>query len=239
MASDPSAFEDAFAQEYPLEKSPEDSGRGANPGDVVKRITGHSSYPWSDGRHDLVLRRPRLAGPMVTVEYLAHYNPAWGGLRYAHGDDSGFDLLAAVPNEIVLWPGQRLAVPNGVRMRLPEGYELQVRPRSGLALKYGITIVNAPGTVDNGYTGELKTILLNTDEHSQFTIKPGERIAQAVLAPVVQASFVTGVVSEVVPSGSRGDSGFGSSGMAPLVGGNVDESLITMNTAMRRAQKVF
>jgi len=123
---------------------------------------------------------------------------------------AGLDLLAAIPTDapVVLAPGKYTLVPTGLSIALPQGYEAQVRPRSGLAAKHGITVLNAPGTVDADYRGEIGVPLIN---HSDvpFTIRRGERIAQMVIAPVVQAEFVP---VSTLPETARGDGGFGSTG---------------------------
>lgn len=123
---------------------------------------------------------------------------------------AGLDLLAAVPEDkpVVLAPGDRALVPTGLAMALPAGYEAQVRPRSGLAVKHGVTVLNSPGTIDADYRGEIGVPLINHGREA-FTIKRGERIAQMVVAPVVQISFET--VGEL-PSSARGQGGFGSTG---------------------------
>ena len=124
---------------------------------------------------------------------------------------AGLDLLAAVPEgaPIILAPGKYTLVPTGLSIALPPGYEAQVRPRSGLAAKYGVTVLNAPGTVDADYRGEIGVPLIN---HSDvpFTIRRGERIAQMVIASVVQAALVP--VTTLSPT-ARGDGGFGSTGL--------------------------
>jgi len=126
---------------------------------------------------------------------------------YAHPGDAGADLVSA--ETLRLEPGQRALVGTGVRIALPEGYAAFVVPRSGLAAKHGITIVNAPGTVDAGYRGEIKVALLNTDAESAYDIARGDRIAQLIIMPVQQARFIP--VDEL-PDSSRGDGGFGSTG---------------------------
>lgn len=128
---------------------------------------------------------------------------------YAHVGDAGADLVAAIDAPVVLYPGCRVAVKTGVCCAVPEGFELQVRARSGLALNHGIGVLNAPGTVDAGFRGEIRVILINQDQWQPFTIKPGMRIAQAVLARVVRAVFVP--VDDLDDS-ERGAGGFGSSG---------------------------
>jgi dUTP pyrophosphatase len=127
---------------------------------------------------------------------------------YATPGAAGMDLLAAVTAPLVILPGGRALVPTGLRIALPHGHELQVRPRSGLALKHGITMPNTPGTVDEDYRGELQVIVMNAGTEP-FTIERGMRIAQAVVAPVVR-----GVWREVteLPGTARGEGGFGSTG---------------------------
>ena len=128
---------------------------------------------------------------------------------YATAGAAGMDLLAAVAEPLTLLPGARVLVPTGLAIALPPGYELQVLPRSGLALKHGIVLPNGPGTVDEDYRGELQVIVMNAGA-APFTIERGMRIAQAVLAPVVRARWHE--VATLPPSG-RGDGGFGSTGM--------------------------
>ncbi|MBO1076585.1 dUTP diphosphatase [Roseomonas marmotae] len=127
---------------------------------------------------------------------------------YATAGAAGFDLLAAVSSPLVVPPGGRALVPTGLCIALPAGYELQVRPRSGLALKHGIALPNSPGTVDEDYRGELGVILLNTGD-APFTVERGMRIAQGVVAPVVRAIWQE---VEVLPETARGAGGFGSTG---------------------------
>ena len=126
---------------------------------------------------------------------------------YAHPGDAGMDLKSA--EDAVVEPGARLLIHTGLVMALPEGYEAQVRPRSGLALKNGITVLNTPGTIDEGYRGEVGVILFNTGD-TAFKIAKGDRIAQMVIAPVTRAQIV-----EAADLGSteRGVGGFGSTGV--------------------------
>jgi len=126
---------------------------------------------------------------------------------YAHPGDAGADLTAA--EAVTLAPGQRAMVGTGVSVALPDGHVGFVVPRSGLAAKHGITIVNAPGAVDAGYRGEIKVILLNTDATATHEIQPGDRIAQLIVVPIVQARFVP---VETLPGSARGAGGFGSTG---------------------------
>ena len=126
--------------------------------------------------------------------------------RYASEDAVGLDVSAA--EELTLEPGQRHAVATGFAIEIPRGYEVQVRPRSGLALKHGITCLNTPGTIDSDYRGEVKVILINLGQEP-FEIRRGERIAQLVPAPVLRTDFVE--VGELEET-ARGSGGFGSTG---------------------------
>ena len=134
--------------------------------------------------------------------------------RYAHPGDAGADLLSS--EALVLRAGHRALVGTGVSIALPDGHAAFVVPRSGLAAKHGITVVNSPGTVDAGYRGEIKVTLLNTDLESDHQIEVGDKIAQLVVVPVVRAVFVP--VAEL-PESSRGAGGFGSTGYAHTTGG--------------------
>jgi len=127
--------------------------------------------------------------------------------EYAHPGDAGADLVAA--ETVTLAPGARSTVGTGVSIALPDGFAAFVVPRSGLAARHGITIVNSPGTVDAGYRGEIRVTLLNTDSSEPYTIAVGDRIAQLVIMPVVRATFIP---VETLPGSHRGASGFGSTG---------------------------
>ena len=126
---------------------------------------------------------------------------------YAHPGDAGADLCAAA--DVVLPPGGRATVGTGIAIAVPDGYAAFVHPRSGLASRHGITLVNAPGTVDAGYRGEVRVVLLNTDPAEPFTVRRGDRIAQLVVQPVTRAQFLD--AAELPPT-PRGDGGFGSTG---------------------------
>lgn len=128
---------------------------------------------------------------------------------YATAGAAGMDLLAAVTAPVTIPPGGRALIPTGLRLAIPAGYEIQVRPRSGLALKHGITLPNSPGTIDEDYRGELGVIILNAGTEP-FTVERGMRIAQAVLAPVVRGRWAE--VAEL-PETARGSGGFGSTGV--------------------------
>jgi dUTP pyrophosphatase len=127
---------------------------------------------------------------------------------YATDGAAGMDVLAAVEADLVLLPGAREAVPTGLRMAVPAGHEMQVRARSGLALREGLAVLNAPGTIDSDYRGEVKIILANLGATS-FTITRGMRIAQLVLAPYVRAAWAE---VEALDATDRGEGGFGSTG---------------------------
>ena len=147
--------------------------------------------------------------PVVDIVRLPH-NQDLPLPAYETAGAAGMDLRAAVPEKapLVLRPGARTAVPTGLAFALPEGFEAQVRPRSGLALKSGVTVANAPGTIDQDYRGELKVLLVNLGEED-FVIRRGDRVAQLVIAPVVQAAW-----REVgdLDATARGAGGFGSTG---------------------------
>lgn len=130
--------------------------------------------------------------------------------KYNYESDSGFDLHAT--EEIIVPPLGRALVPTGLKFDIPVGYEMQVRPKSGLALKEGLTVLNTPGTVDQGYDGEVKVIVFNTNQN-QYQIKKGQKIAQAVLCPVLAGRMIS--VTNVVELNAkeRGDNGFGSTGI--------------------------
>lgn len=151
---------------------------------------------------------PVSAGPSeINVEIL-RLRPEAALPRYMTGQAAGMDLEACLDGPLTLEPGARAQVPTGLAIALPEGWEAQVRPRSGLAFKYGVTVLNAPGTIDADYRGELKVLLVNLGD-APFVIASGERIAQLVIAPVARAVWreVT-----VLPESGRGDGGFGHTG---------------------------
>jgi len=128
---------------------------------------------------------------------------------YAKGGDAGADLTTTI--DFTLAPGERQLVPTGIAIALPDGYVALVHPRSGLAIKAGITLVNAPGTVDAGYRGEISCILINHDRFESISFKKGDRIAQLVIQKVERADFIE--LSEL-PGSGRGSGGFGSTGSA-------------------------
>jgi dUTP pyrophosphatase len=128
---------------------------------------------------------------------------------YATVGAAGADLKARIDVPVVIAPGKRAMIPTGIRVEIPIGYEVQIRPRSGLAAKNGVTVLNTPGTIDSDYRGEIAVILINLGDEP-FTVTRGMRIAQMVLAPVVQAEFVG---QEALGATSRGEGGFGHTGI--------------------------
>lgn len=149
---------------------------------------------------------------MLTLSFrrLAH-NPELPLPAYASEGAAGLDLCAAVPvsEPMILRPGARALIPTGFAMALPPGYEAQVRPRSGLALKHGITVLNSPGTIDSDYRGEIGVVLLNTGD-APFTITRGDRIAQMVIASICHARLQE---VDALAESQRGGGGFGSTGV--------------------------
>jgi dUTP pyrophosphatase len=126
---------------------------------------------------------------------------------YAHPGDAGADLVTAV--DLTLRPGERALVPTGIAMAVPEGYVALVHPRSGLAARHGLSIVNTPGTIDAGYRGEVKVLLVNHDPAEPIELRRGDRVAQLVFQRVEQAAFSE---VDVLPASARGDGGYGSTG---------------------------
>ncbi len=149
----------------------------------------------------------------VKVLTLEHFDSELPLPAYATAEAAGADIRASLPLDIrsqgmVIGPGERVLVPTGLAMEIPKGFEIQVRPRSGLSLKTDLLVVNSPGTIDSDYRGEVKIIIGNFGK-SAFTVEHGERMAQLVLAPVIQASFIVeGDLSQT----ERGSGGFGSTG---------------------------
>ena len=127
--------------------------------------------------------------------------------RYAKGGDAGADIVSRI--DFTISPGERALIPTGIAIALPDGYVALVHPRSGLAIKHGITMVNSPGTVDAGYRGELQIILINHDKSESVSFKRGDRIAQLVIQKVERADFIE---VEELPGSGRGSGGFGSTG---------------------------
>ena len=147
--------------------------------------------------------------PRVAVQRLAH-GADLPLPTYATPQSAGLDLMAAITGEVTLAPGARQLVPTGLAIALPVGFEAQVRPRSGLALKHGITVLNSPGTIDADYRGEVQVLLINHGTQP-FVIKRGDRIAQMIVAPVTQIAWHT---VETLNETERGAGGYGSTGIA-------------------------
>lgn len=153
---------------------------------------------------------PLYVGPEHIEVLLTASNQApEGTLRYAHPGDAGADLCAS--QAVTLNPFERALVPTGVAIALPPGYVALIHPRSGLAIKQGVTLINAPGTVDAGYRGEIKVPLINLDPVNTVHFEPGDRIAQLVIQRYVEASFVQ---VDQLPGSERSTQGFGSSGVS-------------------------
>lgn len=152
-----------------------------------------------------------MPDPIVSVQRLPHGAdlplPA-----YATAQSAGLDLMAAVSGEVTLAPGARQLIPTGLAIALPDGFEAQVRPRSGLALKHGVTVLNSPGTIDADYRGEVQVLLINHGA-APFVIRRGDRIAQMVVAPVTQIAWRA--VEQLDETG-RGTGGYGSTGIAAV-----------------------
>jgi len=151
------------------------------------------------------------SGPVTVelrVQRVRSGEPALPLPAYQTADAAGMDLLADVNGPVRLGPGDRALVPTGLAVEIPAGFEGQVRPRSGLALRHGLTLLNAPGTIDADYRGEIKVILINHGR-TAFVVKRGERIAQMVIAPMVQAALVP---VATLSATDRGAGGFGSTG---------------------------
>jgi dUTP pyrophosphatase len=152
-----------------------------------------------------------MPDPIVSVQRLSHGAdlplPA-----YATAQSAGLDLMAAISAEVTLAPGARQLIPTGLAIALPVGFEAQVRPRSGLALKHGITVLNSPGTIDADYRGEVQVLLINHGS-KPFAIRRGDRIAQMVVAPVTQIAWKQ---VEQLNETERGSGGYGSTGVAAV-----------------------
>jgi dUTP pyrophosphatase len=147
----------------------------------------------------------------VTPEVAVVRLPEGEGLplpAYMTHGAAGADVVAAVERDLVLAPGQRAVVPTGFALEVPPGYEVQIRPRSGLAAKHGVTCLNSPGTIDSDYRGPVGVVLVNLGQEP-FVVRRGERIAQLIVAPVVQADFRE---VEALAGSARGQGGFGSTG---------------------------
>lgn len=136
-------------------------------------------------------------------------NTPWNLPSYAKPGDSGMDLRANINEAIILGPLERKLIPSGIRLDIPEGYEIQIRPRSGMALKKGLSVLNTPATIDSNFTGEIGIIVVNLSKDA-ITIEPGERVAQMVCMKVEKIELEE--VSEITKETERGDAGYGSTG---------------------------
>jgi dUTP pyrophosphatase len=154
---------------------------------------------------------PKGHNPSVAVQRLPH-GADLPLPTYATVQSAGLDLMAAVSADITLAPGTRQLIPTGLAIALPAGFEAQVRPRSGLALKHGITVLNSPGTIDADYRGEVQVLLINHGQ-APFVVKRGDRIAQMVVAPVTQIAWT---IVEQLDQTERGSGGYGSTGIAAV-----------------------
>jgi dUTP pyrophosphatase len=143
----------------------------------------------------------------VDLEYISETGKE---LSYVYPSDSGFDLYSS--EEIILGPFGRALIPTGIKFNLPEGYEIQVRSKSGLAINQGLMVLNSPGTVDQGYTGEIKVIVFNTNNH-EVVITKGMKVAQCVIASCISGKFVNLIKVNEINTKDRNDNGFGSTGI--------------------------
>lgn len=171
---------------------------------VRGRAAHRAGVPGAISSADVSTTSPEGGRIPITVQRL---DPGLPLPQYAHPGDAGADLYTTT--DVVLAPGERATVPTGLAIALPEGYAAFVHPRSGLAARSGLTIVNAPGTVDAGYRGEIKVTLLNTDREAPVKLSRGDRIAQMVIQRVERAEFVE---ADALPESARGAGGFGSTG---------------------------
>lgn len=128
---------------------------------------------------------------------------------YSSSLASGADIKAYIDDDIIIEPGSTALIPTGIRLHIPEGYEGQIRPRSGLALKYAVTVLNTPGTIDSDYRGEIKIVLINHGK-TPYTVRRDDRIAQLVFSPIIQAEFIQ---KKELSASNRGRNGFGSTGI--------------------------
>jgi|TARA_B100001750_G_C15463334_1_gene575611 dUTP pyrophosphatase len=148
---------------------------------------------------------------MIPIKIMINRLPHGKGLllpKYSTKKSAGMDLSAAINSKITMTSGERALIPTGFSIAIPQGFEGQIRPRSGLSIKFGISVLNAPGTIDADYRGEIKVILINHDKEN-FVVKRGMRIAQLVISPNVQAIWE---VKKTLPRSARGKLGFGSTG---------------------------
>ena len=158
-------------------------------------------------QEDEKIRKKSFPSLPVKLKKLPHFR---GKLpEYKSEGASGFDIRACLEKDLILKPGERALIPTGLTFEIPPGFELQSRPRSGLALKQGLTLLNSPGTIDSDYRGEVKNLILNTGKET-VTIKDQDRVAQLVLCPVFRAKFIE---QDTLSETKRGGGGFGSTGV--------------------------
>jgi len=150
-----------------------------------------------------------MSSPVIPVQRLRPSDAPLPLPQYMTAGAAGMDLLADVDEPVELAPGARTLVPTGIAVQIPAGFEAQIRPRSGLALRHGVTLLNSPGTIDSDYRGEIKVLMINLGEQPH-TVRRGERIAQMIVAPVVQAELQE---VEELASSKRGPGGFGHTGV--------------------------
>ncbi|MCU0691006.1 MAG: dUTP diphosphatase [Polyangiaceae bacterium] len=158
------------------------------------------------------MKRPkieRVASPSLHVRVTRVGGLAADLPRYQTEGAAGMDLAASLQEPATILPGERALIPTGLAMAIPRGFEGQVRPRSGLALRYGVTVLNAPGTIDSDYRGEVKVLLINHGTEP-FVVRPGDRVAQLVFAPVTRAELE---LAETIEGTLRGAGGYGSTGV--------------------------
>lgn len=151
-----------------------------------------------------------MHNPIISIKRISTIQPSLPMPEYATAGSAGFDLRADIELSVVIGPLQRAIVPTGLMMAVPTGFELQIRPRSGLAARNGVTVLNSPGTIDSDYRGEVKVILINLSD-VPFTVSRGDRIAQAVLAGSTRADLQAELMLDET---ERGDGGFGSTGIS-------------------------
>ncbi len=181
-------------------KQKSNNKKGISPKFSKKRGQGQKK----DFSADFRAKIPRL---LVRVKKLKHFK---GELpEYKSEGASAFDLRACLKEDIILQPGERTLIPSGLSFEIPPGFEFQARPRSGWALKQGLTVLNSPGTIDSDYRGEVKTLVLNAGKKN-ITIKDQDRVAQLALCPVFKAEFIEG---QKLSYSGRGGGGFGSTGL--------------------------
>ena len=197
----------AFRRIKELSKSSKSNKEDKLDGDILNHLGLEKSL-----MEDLERQSYEAAKDEVKIEVNYQNNSNNPNLSYKYIDDSGMDMRANISSPITLAPLKRILVPTGINFELPESFEVQVRPRSGLAIKNGITVLNTPGTVDRGYSGEIKIILINLGKEN-FTVSHGDRIAQAVVSPVITGRWAKLKRVDNLIATERSVGGFGSTGI--------------------------